>query len=401
MRIMSLGSPIAHDVSVTAAPHAREEFLRLDRDELTATLVELAIRVAALALLLYWALALIRPFASIVMWSVVIAVALHPAFRWLAARLGNRRRLAAGLITVLGLLIVIGPATWLVIGLIDSARIVAEKLGGAPLTLPPPFPALKSWPLVGDQLYDFWMLASTNLKAAAAKIAPQLKPLGASLLHTVAGTGTATVKFLLAIVVAGFLLPPAPTLVAVTKQAARRLISTRGDEFVDLAGATIRTVARGVIGISALQALLAGLGLLVAGVPGATLITSAALVLGIIQIGASVVLVPVVIWAWFDMPTTSALLFTAYMMPVALLDNVLRPMLMGRGLRVPMLVILVGVIGGTLAYGITGLFLGPIVLSVMWELAAAWVAARDEGEAGAADDPGDLFARGERQTLSR
>jgi predicted PurR-regulated permease PerM len=127
-----------------------------------------------------------------------------------------------------------------------------------------------------------------------------------------------------------------------------------------------------------LQALLAGLGLLAAGVPGASLITSAALILGIIQIGAGVVLLPVVVWAWFTMAATQALLFTVYMLPVMLLDNVLRPMLMGRGLSVPMPVILVGVIGGTFAYGITGLFLGPIVLSVMWELAAAWIGVREE-----------------------
>ena len=374
---MLVESPTARADATHAGPQARDGSIRLDRDALTGTLVELAIRVAALALLLYWALALLRPFASIVMWSVIIAVALYPAFSWIARRLGERRRLAAAVVTILGLLIVIGPATWLAIGLIDSIRVVAERLDPAHLSLPPPFPSVKTWPLIGDQLYDFWMLASTNLKAAAAKIAPQLKPLGNSLLHTVAGTGTATVKFLIAIVVAGLLLPPAPALVSATRRVARRITAKRGDEFVDLAGATIRTVARGVIGISALQAVLAGVGLIAAGVPGASLITSAALILGIIQIGPTVVLLPVVIWAWFAMAPTAALLFTIYMLPVMLVDNVLRPMLMGRGLSVPMPVILVGVLGGTVAYGITGLFLGPIVLSVMWELTAAWVQARE------------------------
>ncbi|HEY1543887.1 MAG TPA: AI-2E family transporter, partial [Xanthobacteraceae bacterium] len=297
---------------------------------------------------------------------------------WIARRLGGRRRLAAAVVTVFGLLIVIGPATWLAIGLIDSIRVVAERLEPTRLALPPPFPSVKTWPLIGDRIYDFWMLASTNLQAATAKIAPQLKPLGSSLLHTVAGTGTATVKFLIAIVLAGILLPPAPALVTATKRVAHRILPTRGDAFVDLAGATIRTVARGVIGISALQALLAGIGLLAAGIPGASLITSAVLILGIIQIGPGIVLLPVVIWAWTAMAATPALLFTLYMVPVALLDNVLRPILMGRGLSVPMPVILIGVIGGTFAYGITGLFLGPIVLSVMWELAAAWIETREE-----------------------
>ena len=141
-----------------------------------------------------------------------------------------------------------------------------------------------------------------------------------------------------------------------------------------MAGVTIRTVSRGVIGISLLQALLAGIGLFVAGVPAAGLITFAVLVLGIIQIGPSIVLIPLIIWSWVTMETTSALLFTVYFVPVNLLDNLLRPLVMGRGLTTPLPVILVGVIGGTLAHGIVGLFLGPIVLAVCWELLVVWTA---------------------------
>lgn len=343
------------------------------REQLTATFVELAIRLGALGLLLYFALVLVGPFISIVIWSVVIAVALYPAFVWTARRLGGRRRLAAALITIASLLVVIGPATWLVLGLIDSIRLVSEQLDPSTLALPHPPASVKGWPIIGEQLYNFWDLASTNLVAALAKIAPQLQPLGSSLLGVAADAGTGIVKFFAAIILAGFLFPPAPSLVRTVQRLSRRLMSERGEEFVKLAGATIRAVSRGVVGISALQALLAGLGLMVAGVPGASLITSAVLILGIIQIGPSIVLIPVVIWAWTTMEPMTALLFTAYMVPVNLLDNVLRPIFMGRGVRVPTLVILIGVVGGTLAYGITGLFLGPIVLSVMWELGVAWI----------------------------
>ena len=143
--------------------------------------------------------------------------------------------------------------------------------------------------------------------------------------------------------------------------------------FVTLAGSTIRSVSRGVIGIAALQALLAGIGLFVAGIPGASILTFLALVLAIVQIGCSVVLIPVTIWAWFSMEPFAAILFTLYMIPVSLLDNFLRPLLLGRGLQTPMLVIFIGVLGGTIAYGIMGLFLGPIVLAVIWELLVAWI----------------------------
>jgi len=339
-------------------------------DRLTASFIEIAIQLGAFGLLLYLSLVLVDPFISIAIWSVVLAVALYPVFEWMAFRLRGRRQLAAVLITIFSLLIVIGPATWLALGLIDSLRMISERFDFSTLAIPPPSKSLKDWPLIGDAIYQFWDLASTNFEAALAKIMPQLKPLGSSLLRAGADTGIGIVKFLAAIM-------PAPSLVDVVKKVARRLNSTCGEELVIQAGATIRAVSRGVIGISVLQALLAGIGLMIAGIPQASLISFAVLICGIIQIGPSIVLIPVIIWSWTAMETTSALLFSAYMIPVNLIDNILRPIIMGRGLKTPMLVILIGVIGGTLAYGITGLFLGPIVLAVIWELLVAWIQERD------------------------
>ena len=156
-----------------------------------------------------------------------------------------------------------------------------------------------------------------------------------------------------------------------------RRVSQRGNEFMQLAGATIRNVSQGVIGVSLLQALLAGIGLMAAGVPGASLIAFGVLVLGIIQIGPTVIIIPVIIWSWMTMEPWTALIFTAYMVPVNLIDNVLRPIIFARGLKTPMLVIIVGVIGGTLSNGIIGLFVGPIVLAVTWDLLVAFVRDKD------------------------
>lgn len=343
------------------------------RDQLTANFVDLAIRIGFLGLFLYWSLVLVRPFITIAIWSVVLTVALYPVFDWMALHLGGRRRLAAVLITIFSLLVVIGPATWLAFSLIEGLGMISERFDLATLSLPPPPKSVRDWPLIGDQVYQFWDLATTNFGAVLAKVVPQLKPLVSGLLQIAANAGTGILKFFASIIVAGFLFSPAPSVVKALTRFSHRLASKRGEEFVNLAGATIRTVSRGVIGVSALQALLAGLGLMIAGVPGASLITSAVLIFGIIQIGPSIVLIPVVIWSWTAMETTTALLFTAYMVPVNFIDNVLKPIVMGRGLKTPMLVILIGVIGGTLAYGITGLFLGPIVLAVFWELLVAWI----------------------------
>ena len=348
-----------------------------DRDWITATFTDLIIRFCVLAIFVYLSLVLVRPFITIVIWSAVLAVALYPAFDWLALRLGKRRRLAALLITIVSLLIVIGPTTWLALDLIESLRSLSERLDPSFISLPPPPEAVKGWPLIGDQIYQSWHLASINTKAVLANLAPHLKPLGSTLLRIAADGGIGALQFLISIIVAGFLFCPGPSIVKSVKLFSRRLAPDRAEGFVDLAGATIRAVSQGVIGVSVLQALLAGLGLTVVGIPGASVITSAVLILGIVQIGPSIVIIPAVIWSWITMETTAALLFTAYMVPVNLLDNILKPIVMTRGLRTPMLVIAIGVIGGTLSYGITGLFLGPIVLTVIWELIAAWIA---EGE---------------------
>ena len=340
----------------------------------TAIYVELALRLAALALILYWSIVLIRPFIAIIAWSVVLAVSLYPLFSRVAALLGGRRGLAATLVTAVFLVMIAGPAAWIALGVADGIRALYDQMTSGDLSVPPPPAVVKTWPLVGDTLYQFWDLAFTNLKEALGRIVVYLKPYSGKLLGMARGVGLGILEFFASVIVAGLLLSPGPSLVDSLKRLFRRIDADRGDAFVEMAGMTIRTVSRGVIGISLLQALLAGIGLFVAGVPAAGLITFAVLVLGIIQIGPSIVLIPLIIWSWVTMEKPTAFLFTAYFVPVNLLDNLLRPLVMGRGLTTPLPVILIGVIGGTLAHGIVGLFLGPIVLAVCWELLVVWTA---------------------------
>jgi len=344
-----------------------------DTEKIDAKIIEIGIRLALLSLLIFWSVMIIRPFIGIAVWSIVLAVALYPVFEQMTKWLGGRRRLAAALITILGLLIVIGPTTWLGLGLVDSLKTLYERLESGSMFIPPPVETVKSWPLIGKQFFQFWDLASTNLQAALVKAGPLLKPAGSWLLDEAKSAGTGILQFLISVIIAGFLLSPGPWLAESVAAFLRRLVSKRGEEFLQLAGATIRNVSQGVIGVSLLQALLAGIGLMAAGVPNASLIAFGVLILGIVQIGPSLILIPVIIWSWMTMETTAALIFTAYMVPVNLLDNVLRPIIMTRGLTTPMLVILIGVIGGTLFHGIIGIFVGPIVLAVAWNLLIAWM----------------------------
>lgn len=349
------------------------EVHEIDPERLNTTVIGLAIRLAFLGIILFLSLSIIRPFFETVAWSIVWAVAIYPVFDLVARWLGERRRLAAALITIVLLVIVFGPVTWLGLDLVEVPRIIRARLGSGTLAVPPPVETVKNWPVIGEPLFQFWDLASTNLSAALVKMAPHLKPLGSTLLGVAGSVGTAILQFFASVIIAGFLLSPGPTLVEAVATFLHRRVSKRGSEFIQLAGATIRNVSQGVIGVSLLQALLAGIGLMAVDMPGASLIALGVLILGIIQIGPTVILLPVIIWSWMTMETSTALIFTAYIVPVNLIDNILRPIIFARGLKTPMLVIIVGVIGGTLSNGIIGLFVGPIVLAVAWDLLVAFV----------------------------
>ena len=335
--------------------------------------IQLVIRLGLLALLIGWTFLIIRPFVPILTWSAVLAVAFYPAFSWLAKRLGGRPRTAAAILTLVMLGIVIGPAAWLGLSAVEGIKDLASQIGTGDLVLQAAPEQIKSWPLVGPQLYDLWNLAYTNIRAVLREVAPYLKPLAGVMLSFAGSAGVGTLQFLLSVVVAGFLFPYGPQLVDAVRGFLFRIVPEQSEHFVELAGATIRAVSQGVIGVAIIQGLLAGIGLKLAGIPSAGLLAVIVLLLSIVQIGAAIVIIPVIVWIWTDKDVTTALLLTIFLVIVGLLDNILKPLVMGRGLTTPTLVILIGVIGGTLAHGIIGLFIGPIILSVAWQLAAAWI----------------------------
>jgi predicted PurR-regulated permease PerM len=336
-------------------------------------LIQLAIRLGLLAFLIYWTFVLIRPFVPILAWSIVLAVALYPVFNLLARLLGGRPRLAAAILTVINLGIVIGPATWLGLSAVEGVKDLAENLGAGNLVVPSPPEGVKNWPVVGPQIFELWNQASNNIRAVLREVAPHLKPLAGTMLSLAGDAGVGTLKFLLSVALAGFLFPYGSQLVAAGRAFLYRIVPEQSEHFLELTGTTIRAVSRGVIGVAIIQSLLAGIGFKLAGIPGAGLLALVVMILSIVQIGAAIVLVPVIIWIWMDKDFTTALLLTVFLGIVGILDNILKPLVMGRGLTTPTLVILVGVIGGTLAHGIVGLFIGPIILSVAWELTVAWI----------------------------
>ncbi len=344
-------------------------------------IIQLAVRLAVLAFLLYWSFVLVRPFIPIIAWGVVLAVALSPLHNWLSIHLGNRPKLAALIVTMINLAIIIGPVTWLGFGLIDGLQGFGDQLAEGTFAVPSPPEGIKGWPIVGTQLFGLWDQASTNLRAALRELAPHLKPLAGPVLTFAGSAGVGTLKFVLSVVLAGFLFLYGPELVAPIRRIQARLMAQGSEDFVGLAGLTIRTVSQGVIGVAVLQSLLTGIGLKLAAVPHAGVLAFSVLILAILQIGSVIVILPVLIWIWATKVFAAALLLTIYLLIVGLADNVLKPILMGRGLSTPMLVIFVGVFGGMLTHGIVGLFVGPIILAVAWELMMAWIREDQPGAA--------------------
>ncbi len=357
-----------------AALKSGQQALRTLRQLLsTDDVVQLMIRLGLLALLILWTFLIIKPFVPILTWSAVLAVAFYPVFSWLAKCLGGRPRTAAIILTLIMLGIVIGPAAWLGLSAVDGIKDIASQIAAGDLALQAAPERIKSWPLIGPQLYELWDLAYTNVRALLREVTPYLKPLAEMMLSFAGSAGVGTLQFLLSVLVAGFLFPYGPQLVGAVRGFLFRIVPEQSEHFLELAGATIRAVSQGVIGVAIIQALFAGIGFKLVAIPGAGLLAVIVLLLSIVQIGAAPVLLPVVIWIWMDKDVTTALLLTVFFVVVGLLDNILKPFVMGRGLTTPTLVILIGVIGGTLAYGIVGLFIGPIILSLAWELAVAWI----------------------------
>ena len=337
-----------------------------------AATFDTAIRLGILALFAYMSFTLARPFLPLMAWSIILAVALYPLFDWLRARLGGHGRVAAAIVTLLSLAVVFGPAAILGTSLVVSLEGLATQAVAGTFTVPQLPAELRNLPVLGDGLDAFWTTATSNFSEFIDRYGHVMLLPGEWLLKAAAGLAGSLLVFAASVVVAGFLFVPAPKLAGRIREVALRIAGPRGSVFVALAGATIRNVARGVVGVSALQALLIGVGLLVAGVPHAGLLALAAFLLATAQLGTALVVIPVIIWFWLTHDTGPALLFTAYMLPAGAIEHPLKPIVMGKGLETPMPIILVGVLGGTVAYGLPGLFVGPAVLAVAYDLFIYW-----------------------------
>jgi predicted PurR-regulated permease PerM len=338
-----------------------------------ARALEATIHIGVVVLLLYWCFQIGRPFIGTIAWGIIIAVAIHPTYERLKSALGGRGRLAATLITLLALIILLVPTYMLSGSLIGTVQEYSTNLDQGTLSIPPPSESVRSWPVIGEPLYKFWSDGANNPGSALSKIAPQLKKLGIGLLSTAAQVGVGILMFVVSIIIAGVLLANDAGGLQVARALATRLAGEDGAKSVELAGATVRSVALGILGVALIQSVLAGLGCLVVGVPGAGLWALLVLILAVIQLPTIIVLGPIIVYVFYTASTTTAVVFAIWSLLVGISDAFLKPLLMGRGVDVPMLVIFIGAIGGFMASGIIGLFVGAIILALGYKLFLLWL----------------------------
>lgn len=342
-------------------------------DVMTSTALEAVIRIGLVVGLMLWCYDIVKPFIGMIFWGVIIAVALNPVYERFHALLGGRRGLAVTLFTVAMLVLLIIPVVLLADTVVQGAVQLGTALRDGAIRIPEPPASVAGWPIIGERLDTFWRLASENLEEALAQVRPQIAALSRWLLSAAAGAGLGVLTFFAAIIIAGVLMGNAASGQQAAHALFTRLIGERGEEIVDLAESTVRSVATGILGVALIQSLLAGLGFLAVGIPGAGLLALICLFLAIIQVGPLLVLIGAVIYVFQTAATTTAVIFTIWCVFVGTIDNVLKPLLLGRGVKVPMLVIFLGAIGGFLSMGIIGLFVGSIVMVLGYTLLMLWM----------------------------
>jgi len=318
---------------------------------------------------------ILAPFVSLIVWGGVIAIALYPLYLRLVGRLGGRRKLVATLFVLIAIGVIVVPTVAVSTSLFESAQHLGEGLENGTLKVPPPPPKVKDWPVVGDKANEIWVMASRNLQGLAVKYGPQLKAVAGSVLSAGASAGAGVLQFILAVLVASmFLVNGESSYRGLHALSSRVFGRERGEAFVDMSAKTVRSVATGVLGVAFIQALLAGVGMGVAGVPFAGIWTVLVLLMAIMQLPPLIIMLPIALWVLGS--ADSQLIAWGFMVWAILVsgsDAVLKPLLLGRGVDVPMVVVLLGAIGGMILHGIIGLFAGAVVLAVVYRLMMEWM----------------------------
>ena len=348
-----------------------------ERGNIFKTSVDLLMKLGVLVLVVFFCFRILAPFINILLWAVVIAVLLFPVYERLKRWLGNRGKLAAVLLSLAALIVLLVPSYWLVDSVVDGVKVMAGNLKSGNLTINQPPGEVQEWPIIGEWVYDTWLQASQNIGGLLKTYMPQITKFGEKMLGSLAGTGLGILQFAFSLIIAGIFLTFSETASVSANRLFYKLAGRRGEILAHEAKITVRNVAVGALGVAILQSFLIGIPMFILNVPLAGIWIVIFLILASAQVPVMILTIPLVIYVIIAKEPVPAILWTAYILAASLVDNVLKPIVMGQGRDVPMLLIFLGAIGGFITFGLLGLFLGAIVLSLGYKLYITWVNSDD------------------------
>jgi predicted PurR-regulated permease PerM len=353
--------------------------IALIRKHLKHDLTEVLIRFSLIIFLVVMSVKIFSPFMGLMVWALILAVTLYPLHQKLAKKLGGKQGRAATLLVLSGILLIGVPTVILGAHTADFVDETHTAFQNNTLRIKPPAPSVAEWPVVGKKAHEIWTLAANDLPALLEKMQPQVENVSKAALGFVAGTASGLFQFLFALIIAGIMMafgqPGSDAMLRIIRRMAG---PEKGDQLYTLSTATIRSVSMGVIGVAFIQALLLGAGFILVDIPAAGLLAIVVLVLGIAQIPPTLITIPVIAFVWWSGDSTlSNVFFTVYFVVAGLADNVLKPLFLGRGVEAPMPIILLGALGGMVAAGLVGLFVGGVLLALGYVIFMDWVASAE------------------------
>ena len=328
--------------------------------QFTSDYVEAAIRIGLIALLVYVCFEIAQPFLAAIVWGIIIAIACFPLYRMTQEKTGLSNGKTATLLTLVLLAVLITPSVYLADALFGNAQTLSKHLKDGTISIPAPPEKVATWPIIGEKLDEVWSEAAADPKAAVGEYESQIKAVANWILKAAASAGGSLLMFVFSIIIAGIFLARTSGARDVSVHIMTRLVGDRGEAMVDLSRSTVTSVVNGILGIAILQT-------------GAGIIALVCLVLAVVQIDILIILIPLSIYAFSFAGPVAATAFLVWNLAVGLMNNVLKPILLARGVEAPMAVIFVGAIGGMLAMGIIGLFVGAVIFVLGYTLFVQWL----------------------------
>ncbi len=337
--------------------------------------IDTFIKIVILSILLIWSFFIAKVFLLLIVWSIIVAVALYPLYiKIINLFKGKKKGLVTTLFVGVLLALIIAPAVNMTQSVVGSSQEIIHNFDSGSFKVPPPDASVKEWPLIGKKTYAIWSSASSDLESFIVSYPDEIKSSAGWFFSSFTGLMGSVLLSLIALIIAGVFMASADEGYKTGVKFANKLVNGKGKALMEMCTNTIRSVVKGILMVAVIQAILAFIGFNLIGLESAAGILAFVVMFGaIVQIPVSLIVLPIIIYVFSFADTTPAIIFTVYILVVSLLDNVLKPMLLAKGLQTPMIVILIGAIGGMMFQGILGLFIGPVVLAIAHRLYTNWV----------------------------